>query len=233
MNYGLARIIKEPLYQALRNTMYIIIGAFALTIYSMFVVNDKVAHSALAVGMLFSQCIIYIGGYVIVLFMICYTCQNISLAVSFSCTRKQAVVVAYIIEFLMGIFLIIVSVAGALTAGLMGVDISLGIWILQPTKRGTTLFPSGAAAGSCTACGGMAAGIPATHSSAAFGFTDRPIFSGTGCILSVDGTGHSAPVRVLSAAAEQAMEGRCSGSPVGAGVCRGRLRNPVQLPKLV
>lgn len=130
MNYGLARIIKEPLYQALRNTMYIIIGAFALTIYSMFVVNDKVAHSALAVGMLFSQCIIYIGGYVIVLFMICYTCQNISLAVSFSCTRKQAVV-AYIIEFLMGIFLIIVSVAGALTAGLMGVDISLGIWILQ------------------------------------------------------------------------------------------------------
>lgn len=38
---------------------------------------------------------------------------------------------AYIIEFLMGIFLIIVSVAGALTAGLMGVDISLGIWILQ------------------------------------------------------------------------------------------------------
>jgi len=40
-------------------------------------------------------------------------------------------VVAYIIEFLMGIFLIIVSVAGALTAGLMGVDISLGIWILQ------------------------------------------------------------------------------------------------------
>ena len=37
----------------------------------------------------------------------------------------------YIIEFLMGIFLIIVSVAGALTAGLMGVDISLGIWILQ------------------------------------------------------------------------------------------------------
>lgn len=41
MNYGLARIIKEPLYQALRNTMYIIIGAFALTIYSMFVVNDK------------------------------------------------------------------------------------------------------------------------------------------------------------------------------------------------
>ena len=31
----------------------------------------------------------------------------------------------------MGIFLIIVSVAGALTAGLMGVDISLGIWILQ------------------------------------------------------------------------------------------------------
>ena len=131
MNYGLARIIKEPLYQALRNTMYIIIGAFALTIYSMFVVNDKVAHSALAVGMLFSQCIIYIGGYVIVLFMICYTCQNISLAVSFSCTRKQAVVVAYIIEFLMGIFLIIVSVAGALTAGLMGVDISLGIWILQ------------------------------------------------------------------------------------------------------
>ena len=131
MNYGLARIIKEPLYQALRNTMYIIIGAFALTIYSMFVVNDKVAHSALAVGMLFSQCIIYIGGYVIVLFMICYTCHNISLAVSFSCTRKQAVVVAYIIEFLMGIFLIIVSVAGALTAGLMGVDISLGIWILQ------------------------------------------------------------------------------------------------------
>ena len=79
MNYGLARIIKEPLYQALRNTMYIIIGAFALTIYSMFVVNDKGAHSALAVGMLFSQCIIYIGGYVIVLFMICYTCQNISL----------------------------------------------------------------------------------------------------------------------------------------------------------
>jgi len=129
MNYGLARIIKEPLYQALRNTMYIIIGAFALTIYSMFVVNDKGAHSALAVGMLFSQCIIYIGGYVIVLFMICYTCQNISLAVSFSCTRKQAVVVTYIIEFLMGIFLIIVSVA--LTAGLMGVDISLGIWILQ------------------------------------------------------------------------------------------------------
>ena len=129
MNYGLARIIKEPLYQALRNTMYIIIGAFALTIYSMFVVNDKGAHSALAVGMLFSQCIIYIGGYVIVLFMICYTCQNISLAVSFGCTRKQAVV--YIIEFLMGIFLIIVSVAGALTAGLMGVDISLGIWILQ------------------------------------------------------------------------------------------------------
>lgn len=59
MNYGLARIIKEPLYQALRNTMYIIIGAFALTIYSMFVVNDKGAHSALAVGMLFSQCIIY------------------------------------------------------------------------------------------------------------------------------------------------------------------------------
>jgi hypothetical protein len=58
MNYGLARIIKEPLYQALRNTMYIIIGAFALTIYSMFVVNDKGAHSALAVGMLFSQCII-------------------------------------------------------------------------------------------------------------------------------------------------------------------------------
>ena len=90
MNYGLARIIKEPLYQALRNTMYIIIGAFALTIYSMFVVNDKGAHSALAVGMLFSQCIIYIGGYVIVLFMIRYTCQNISLAVSFSCTRKQA-----------------------------------------------------------------------------------------------------------------------------------------------
>ncbi len=131
MNYGLARIIKEPLYQALRNTMYIIIGAFALTIYSMFVVNDKGAHSALAVGMLFSQCIIYIGGYVIVLFMIRYTCQNISLAVSFSCTRKQAVVVTYIIEFLMGIFLIIVSVAGALTAGLMGVDISLGIWILQ------------------------------------------------------------------------------------------------------
>ena len=131
MNYGLARIIKEPLYQALRNTMYIIIGAFALTIYSMFVVNDKGAHSALAVGMLFSQCIIYIGGYVIVLFMICYTCQNISLAVSFSCTRKQAVVGVYIIEFLMGIFLIIVSVAGALTAGLMGVDISLGIWILQ------------------------------------------------------------------------------------------------------
>ena len=131
MNYGLARIIKESLYQALRNTMYIIIGAFALTIYSMFVVNDKGAHSALAVGMLFSQCIIYIGGYVIVLFMICYTCQNISLAVSFSCTRKQAVVVTYIIEFLMGIFLIIVSVAGALTAGLMGVDISLGIWILQ------------------------------------------------------------------------------------------------------
>lgn len=130
MNYGLARIIKEPLYQALRNTIYIIIGAFALTIYSMFVVNDKGAHSALAVGMLFSQCIIYIGGYVIVLFMICYTCQNISLAVSFGCTRKQAVV-AYIIEFLMGIFLIIVSVAGALTAGLMGVDISLGIWILQ------------------------------------------------------------------------------------------------------
>ena len=38
MNYGLARIIKESLYQALRNTMYIIIGAFALTIYSMFVV---------------------------------------------------------------------------------------------------------------------------------------------------------------------------------------------------
>lgn len=111
--------------------MYIIIGAFALTIYSMFVVNDKGAHSALAVGMLFSQCIIYIGGYVIVLFMICYTCKNISLAVSFSCTRKQAVVVTYIIEFLMGIFLIIVSVAGALTAGLMGVDISLGIWILQ------------------------------------------------------------------------------------------------------
>ena len=37
----------------------------------------------------------------------------------------------YIIEFLMGIFLIIVSVAGALTAGLMGVDISLGIWIFQ------------------------------------------------------------------------------------------------------
>ena len=131
MNYGLARILKEPLYQALRNTMYIIIGAFALTIYSMFVVNDKGAHSALAVGMLFSQWIIYIGGYVIVLFMICYTCQNISLAVSFSCTRKQAVVVTYIIEFLMGIFLIIVSVAGALTAGLMGVDISLGIWILQ------------------------------------------------------------------------------------------------------
>ena len=130
MNYGLARIIKEPLYQALRNTMYIIIGAFALTIYSMFVVNDKGAHSALAVVMLFSQCIIYIGGYVIVLFMICYTCQNISLAVSFSCTRKQAVVGVYIIEFLMGIFLIIVS-AGALTAGLMGVDISLGIWILQ------------------------------------------------------------------------------------------------------
>ena len=130
MNYGLARIIKEPLYQALRNTMYIIIGAFALTIYSMFVVNDKGAHSALAVGMLFSQCIIYIGGYVIVLFMICYTCQNISLAVSFGCTRKQVVGV-YIIEFLMGIFLIIVSVAGALTAGLMGVDISLGIWILQ------------------------------------------------------------------------------------------------------
>ena len=97
MNYGLARIIKEPLYQALRNTMYIIIGAFALTIYSMFVVNDKGAHSALAVGMLFSQCIIYIGGYVIVLFMICYTCQNISLAVSFSCTRKQAVVGVYII----------------------------------------------------------------------------------------------------------------------------------------
>ena len=59
MNYGLARIIKEPLYQALRNTMYIIIGAFALTIYSMFVVNDKVAHSALAVGMLFSHSIIY------------------------------------------------------------------------------------------------------------------------------------------------------------------------------
>ena len=52
MNYGLARIIKEPLYQALRNTMYIIIGAFALTIYSMFVVNDKGAHSALAVAML-------------------------------------------------------------------------------------------------------------------------------------------------------------------------------------
>lgn len=50
MNYGLARIIKESLYQALRNTMYIIIGAFALTIYSMFVVNDKGAHSALAVG---------------------------------------------------------------------------------------------------------------------------------------------------------------------------------------
>ena len=111
--------------------------------------------------------------------------------------------------------------------------VNLGIWILQPTKRGTTLFPAGAAAGSCTACGGMAAGIPATHSSAAFWFTDRPIFPGTGCILSVDGTGHSAPVRVLSAAAEQAMEGRCSGSPVGAGVCRGRLRNPVQLPKLV
>ena len=131
MNYGLARIIKEPLYQALRNTMYIIIGAFALTIYSMFVVNDKGAHSALAVGTLFSQCIMYIGGYFIVLFMICYTCQNISLAVSFSCTRKQAVVGVYIIEFLMGIFLIIVSVAGALTAGLMGVDISLGIWILQ------------------------------------------------------------------------------------------------------
>ena len=58
MNYGLARIIKEPLYQALRNTMYIIIGAFALTIYSMFVVNDKGAHSALAVGMLFSQWLI-------------------------------------------------------------------------------------------------------------------------------------------------------------------------------
>ena len=51
--------------------------------------------------------------------------------------------------------------------------------------------------------------------------------------LSVDGTGHSAPVRVLSAAAKQAMEGRCSGSPVGAGVCLGRLRSPVQLPKLV
>ena len=111
--------------------MYINICAFAFTIYSRFVVNDKGAHSALAVGMWFSQCIIYIGGYVIVLFMICYTCQNISLAVSFSCTRKQAVVVTYIIEFLMGIFLIIVSVAGALTAGLMGVDISLGIWILQ------------------------------------------------------------------------------------------------------
>jgi hypothetical protein len=111
-------------------SMVLIMG-FALTIYSMFVVNDKGAHSALAVGMLFSQCIIYIGEYVIVLFMICYTCQNISLAVSFSCTRKQAVVGVYIIEFLMGIFLIIVSVAGALTAGLMGVDISLGIWILQ------------------------------------------------------------------------------------------------------
>ena len=47
MNYGLARIIKESLYQALRNTMYIIIGAFALTIYSMFVVNDKGAHLSL------------------------------------------------------------------------------------------------------------------------------------------------------------------------------------------
>ena len=120
--------------------MYIIIGAFALTIYSMFVVNDKGAHSALAVGMLFSQCIIYIGGYVIVLFMICYTCQNISLAVSFGCTRKQAVVGVYIIEFLMGIFLIIVSVAGALTAGLMGVDISLGIWILQAIRH-LDIFP--------------------------------------------------------------------------------------------
>ena len=61
MNYGLARILKEPLYQALRNTMYIIAGAFALTIYIMFVVNDKGAHSALAAGTLFSQCIIYIG----------------------------------------------------------------------------------------------------------------------------------------------------------------------------
>lgn len=99
MNYGLARIIKEPLYQALRNTMYIIIGAFALTIYSMFVVNDKGAHSALAVGMLFSQWLIYIGGYVIVLFMICYTCQNISLAVSFGCTRKQAVVGPILLSF--------------------------------------------------------------------------------------------------------------------------------------
>lgn len=89
MNYGLARIIKEPLYQALRNTMYIIIGAFALTIYSMFVVNDKGAHSALAVGMLFSQCIIYIGGYVIVLFMICYTCQNI-FTCSFFWLHKKA-----------------------------------------------------------------------------------------------------------------------------------------------
>lgn len=38
------------------------------------------------------------------------------------------------------------------------------------------MFPAGAAAGSCTACGGMAAGIPATHSSDAFWFTDRPIF---------------------------------------------------------
>ena len=89
MNYGLARIIKEPLYQALRNTMYIIIGAFALTIYSMFVVNDKGAHSALAVGMLFSQCIIYIGGYVIVLFMICYQERVVLIIPSLSIVKKQ------------------------------------------------------------------------------------------------------------------------------------------------
>ena len=91
MNYGLARIIKEPLYQALRNTMYIIIGAFALTIYSMFVVNDKGAHSALAVGTLFFPVYYVVYWWIFSLFMICYTCQNISLVTcSFFQLHKKA-----------------------------------------------------------------------------------------------------------------------------------------------
>ncbi len=131
MNYGFARMFKEPIYQAFKNTMYTIIGTLALTIYYMYMINNKGTYSSLAVGVLFAQYILYIGGYFIVLFMVCYTCQNISLAISFSCTRKQAVAGVYVIEFLMSFLLIILSVAGAAAAGLMGVDINLKIWTLQ------------------------------------------------------------------------------------------------------
>lgn len=131
MNYGFARIFKESLLQSFKNTMYTIIATLVLTIYYIYMVNNKGTYATFAIGVLFAQWILYIGVYFIVLFMVCYTCQNISLAISFSCTRKQAVAGVYIIELLMSIFLVVLSVTGALTAGVMGADINLKIWILQ------------------------------------------------------------------------------------------------------